>query len=97
MNRLKLHVIFILIRSDQQLSRIFPSLQKKISTSTQDHIATLKFKTADTPFQFQFKPNPHHCHFLLLHCHQTTLLPLTKLLHRHHFLMYHLPLLCLLG
>ena len=29
MNQLLLHVIFIHIRSDQQLSRLFPSLQKK--------------------------------------------------------------------
>ena len=28
MNQLQLHVIFIHIRSDQQLSRLFPSLQK---------------------------------------------------------------------
>ena len=52
MNRLEVHAIFIHIRSDQQLSRIFPSLQKS-NTFTQDHIATLKFKTAETPFQFQ--------------------------------------------
>ena len=37
MNRLEVHVIFIHIRSDQQLSRIFPSLQKN-NTFTQDHI-----------------------------------------------------------
>ena len=48
MNLLEVHVIFIHIISDQQLSRIFPS-----NTFTQDHIATLKFKTVDTPFQFQ--------------------------------------------
>ena len=47
MNLLEVHV-----RSDQQLSRIFSSLQKN-NTFTQDHIATLKFKTADTPFQCQ--------------------------------------------
>ena len=47
MNLLEVHVIFIHIISDQQL-RIFPP-----NTSTQDHIATLKFKTVDTPFQLQ--------------------------------------------
>ena len=52
MNRLEVHVIFIHIRYDQQLSRIFPLLQKN-NTFTQDHSATLKFKSADTPFQFQ--------------------------------------------
>ena len=39
-------------RYDQQLSRILPLLEKN-NTFTQDHMATLKFKTADTPFQFQ--------------------------------------------
>ena len=48
MNLLEVHVIFIHIISDQQLSRIFPS-----NTFTQVHIATLKFKTVDTPFQSQ--------------------------------------------
>ena len=43
MNLLEVHVIFIHIISDQQLNRIFPS-----NTFTQDHIATLKFKTVDT-------------------------------------------------
>ena len=43
MNLLEVHVIFIYIISDQQLSRIFPS-----NTFTQDHIATLKYKTVDT-------------------------------------------------
>ena len=43
MNRLEVHIIFIHIRSDQQLSRIFLSF-KKNNTFTQDHIATLNFK-----------------------------------------------------
>ena len=56
MNRLEVHdqkYIFIHIRYDQQLSRIFPLLQKKPNILTQDHIATSKLKSADTPFQFQ--------------------------------------------
>ena len=50
MNRLEVHVIFIHIRYDQQLSRIFPLLQKKqyFHTKLYRH-----FKTEDTPFQFQ--------------------------------------------
>ena len=52
MNRLEVHVIFIHIIYDQQLSRIYPLLEKN-STFTQDDITSLKFKTADTPFQFQ--------------------------------------------
>ena len=72
MNQLELHVILIHIRSDQQLSRLFPSLQKH-STSTQDHIATLKFKTADTPFQFQGENFVIDNHSYVLHSHFTSL------------------------
>ena len=71
-NQLELHVIFIHIRSDQQLSRIFPSLQKN-SNSTQDHIAPLKFKTADTPFQFQGENLVIDNHSYVLHTHFTSL------------------------
>ena len=49
MNRLEVHVIVIHNKSDQQLSIIFPLFQKN-NTFTQDQIATLKFKTANTPF-----------------------------------------------
>ena len=72
MNQLQLHVIFIHIRSDQQLSRLFPSLQKN-STFTQDHIATLKFKTADTPFQFQGENLVIDNHSYVLHTHFSSL------------------------
>ena len=37
---------------NHQRSRIFPLLQKN-NTFTQYHSATLKFDSADTPFQFQ--------------------------------------------
>ena len=67
MNRLAVHVIFIHIRSDQQLSRIFPLLQKK--TFTQDHFVTLKFKTADTLFQFQGEDLVIDNHYYVLHTH----------------------------
>ena len=50
MNLLEVHVIFIHNISDQQLSRILLS-----NTFTQDHIATLKFKTVDTPFNSKGK------------------------------------------
>ena len=50
MNRLKVQVIFIYIRSGQQLSRIFPSLQKRTILS---HKIISPHKTAYTPFQFQ--------------------------------------------
>ena len=72
MNQLQLHVIFIHIRSDRQLSRLFP-LCKKNSTFTQDHIATLKFKTADTPFQFQGENLVIDNHSYVLHTHFTSL------------------------
>ena len=72
MNRLDLHVIVIHIRSDQKLSRVFPSLQKN-STSTEDHIATLKFKTADTPLQFQGENLVIDNHSYVSHTHFTSL------------------------
>ena len=68
MNLLEVHVIFIHIISDQQLSRIFPS-----NTFTQDHIATLKFKTVDTPFQFQGEDFVIDSHSYVLHTHFTSL------------------------
>ena len=68
MNRLGVDVIFIHIISDQQLSRIFP-----FNTFTQDHIATLKFKTADTPFQFQGYNLLIDSHSYVLHTHFTSL------------------------
>ena len=58
MNRLEVHVIFIHIRSDQQLSRIF-------------HIA--KFKTVDTTFQFQGEDLVIDNHSYVLHTHFTSL------------------------
>ena len=63
MNLLEVHIIF-----DQQLSRIFPS-----NTSTQGHIATLKFKTVDTPFQFQGEDYVIDSHSYVLHTHFTSL------------------------
>ena len=68
MNLLEVHVIFIYIIYDQQLSRIFPS-----NTFTQDHIATLKFKTVDTPFQFQGEDFVIDSHSYVLHTHFTSL------------------------
>ena len=68
MNLLEVHVFFIHIISDQQLSRIFPS-----NTFTQDHIATLKFKTVDTPFQFQGEDFVIDSHSYVLHTHFTSL------------------------
>ena len=68
MNLLEVHVIFIHIISDQQLSRIFPS-----NTFTQDHITTLKFKTVDTPFQFQGEDFVIDSHSYVLPTHFTSL------------------------
>ena len=46
---------------------------QKNSTSTQDHIATLKFKTADTPFEFQGENLVIDNHSYVLHTHFTSL------------------------
>ena len=121
MNRLEVHIIFIHIGSDQQLSGIFPSFQQK-NTFTQDHIATLNLKRQIHPFNFKGEYLVIDNHSYVLHTH-FTILSNTHLktefvsniivavssnsyggdsrnggkVHRHHFLMYHLSLLCLLG
>ena len=68
MNRLGVHVIFIHIISDQQLSRIFPS-----NTFTQDHIANLNGRyTLSIPrvkfgFRQSFLCIAHSFHQFILH------------------------------
>ena len=51
MNRLEVRVIFIHIGYDQQVSRIFPLLQKQCFYTRS--YRPLQFKLTDTPFQFQ--------------------------------------------